>query len=997
MHLRNLLISSCLVPFLAVGGSISALAEEDVEEISVIGTRDRERSASDLAVPVDVVDGESIAAQGSTRMDQMISTMIPSFNVGQNPLSDAATIVRPANMRGLAADSTLVLINGKRRHRGSIITFLAAGNNQGAHAVDIESIPSVAVGHMEVLRDGASAQYGSDAIAGVINFALKEDSDGGELSARWGSYYQGDGENLIITANKGLPLTDRGFLNFSGEYQTSKPTVRAVQRNDARSLIEQAGNMHVKDPVIDWGAPDIDDNYKLFVNAGLEISDTAEIYAFGSYAERTVDGTFYFRNPYTRSGVFKSPESIADDGDTDVDETETYVNVVDLRGTKHWGVDDVTVNGRTYSAEVMDMQRKIPVRPVGYGGADYTAPTMREGYTYAVTPPTVVEKPAGYDDLEDKETSTDMAVVDYRNYLQDLAFHGHQNYADYEQYLKERLRGGCDPVAAPNASKDQPYGDGPPDLSSLENDDNCYAYIQRFPGGFTPRFGADVEDKSFAFGIRGGEQGKLTYDASFVWGEHESDFFIYRTINPQLVSLMNDIPTYYDPGTYIETDYTVNLDFTTEFDLAGMASPVHMGFGLEYRKEEFEIKAGETNSTYIAYRKDENGEYELDSNGNRILLFPDLGIASNGFNGFRQEDASKNSRASSAAYVDFEADLNDYLMAQMAFRHENPDDYDSRTDGKFALRYQATDTTAVRSSFSTGFRVPTVGQENVRNTTTAFSQGMLTDRLTLPPTHPALSVLGLAPRLEEEEAQSFALGGVFDLDGWDLTIDYYHIEVDDRIAQSSEKDLRKLIEGTCTGENVNLGDCVNSKLDEIAKSAPDVRSIGEVVFFQNSYDTRTEGVDIVATGEIEPFEKPVDVLFTANWTQTEVARHKDNVDAKRIHQVERGVPKVRATLTGHHTTGPWTFMLRGRFYGSHIEYSTDDADRLVEIKERLLLDAEVAYSYRDEFEFIVGAENFLNREPTHNPYSDATGLEFPENPVIDGSGGFYYLKTRYLF
>ena len=989
MHLRNLLISSCLIPFLSVGGSISALAEEDVEEISVIGTRDRERSASDLAVPVDVVDGDSIAAQGSTRMDQMISTVIPSFNVGQQPLSDAATIVRPANMRGLAADSTLVLINGKRRHRGSIITFLAAGNNQGAHAVDIESIPSVAVHHMEVLRDGASAQYGSDAIAGVINFALKEDSDGGELSARWGSYYQGDGENLIITANKGLPLTDRGFLNLSGEFQTSKPTVRAVQRNDARSLVND-GNRFIKDPVIDWGAPDIDDNYKLFANAGMEIGDTAEFYAFGSYAERTVDGTFYFRNPYSRSGVFTSPENTDD---------TTYVNVVDLRGAKLWGTDDVIVGegneARTYSAKVGEgdnmMRRAIPSEPDPDQEPDDPG-----------TAPTLVERPSNIDDRgPNTYTEIDRAYLAYAaaKEMYDAAKEAFDDYTaakteydDYQTYQKTRVRGDC-----PQVEKEIDQETGQQDLSALEGDENCYAFIDRFPGGFTPRFGADVEDKSFAFGFRGGEQGELTYDISFVWGEHESDFFIYRTINPQLIGMMGNIPTHYDPGTYIETDYTANLDFTTEFDLAGLASPVHMGFGAEYRKEEFEIKAGDNNSTLISYRVDADGNYELDDEGNRILMFPDLGIGSNGFAGFRDSDAGKNSRASTAVYVDFEADLNDNLMGQMAFRNENPDDYDSRTDGKFALRYQATDTTAVRSSFSTGFRVPTVGQENVRNTTTAFVSGMLTDRLTLPPTHPALQVLGLAPRLEEEEAQSFALGGVFDLDNWDLTIDYYHIEVDDRIAQSSRKNLREFIKESAPEGTANLDEFVEDKLTEIERSAPDVRAIGDVVYFQNSYDTRTEGVDIVASGEVMPFDTPIDLLFAANWTQTEVARRKDNISDKRVHQVERGVPKIRATLTGHYVTGPWTVMMRGRFYGSHIEYSTDDPDLLVDIEKRLLFDAEVAYNYRDDFELILGAENIFDTEPTHNPYADSTGLEFPENPVIDGSGGFYYMKTRYLF
>ena len=875
---QRLLLLGAITASLAIAPAYAA-EEEETEEVTVIGTRNLERSAADLAVPVDVVDGESIISQGSTRMDQMISTVVPSFNVGQQPLSDAATIVRPANMRGLAADSTLVLINGKRRHRGSVITFLAAGNNQGAHAVDLESIPAIAVGHMEVLRDGASAQYGSDAIAGVINFALKDAPDGGSIEARYGKYYQGDGENIIVSANKGLPLTDQGFLNLSAEYSTSKPTVRAVQRGDAAKLTA-AGNTAVRNPVIEWGAPDIDDNYKLFANAGIEVGESTEVYSFGSYAERTVDGTFYFRNPNSRGGVF-------------VTHTDTASDVLFIDAD---GAQDLDCTGSN-----------LDVR--GDANVDNTVKT---------------------------------AVGTF----------------------------------------------------------DCYSLHQKFPGGFTPRFGADVEDSSFALGLRGGEQGELTYDASFVWGEHESDFFIYRTVNPQLIYLKNDIPTHYDPGTYIETDYTFNLDFTTEFELSGMASPVHMGFGLEYRKEQFEIEAGEENSWYIHYQTDANGDYVLDNTGKRIPLLPSFGVGSNGFVGFRPEDAGKHSRVSSAAYLDFETNLNEDLLAQVAFRHENPDDYDSRTDGKFAFRYQANDTMAVRSSFSTGFRVPTVGQENIRNTTTAFSNNRLTDRLTLPAKHPALSTLGLAPRLEEEEAQSFALGGVFNFGEWDVTLDYYHIEVDDRIAQSSEKNLNDLLDDSLDDSltGTDRTTALTAKRNELNNLVPEAATIGEVVYFLNAYDTRTEGVDIVATGQVNPFDTPTDVLFVANWTQTEVSRHNpDAIKYKRIHQVERGVPKVRATLTATHTSGPWSFMGRTRFYGTHIEYSTDSDARLVDINERVLFDLEVGYNWNDDFEFIAGVENIFNSEPTRNPYAADTGLEFVENPVIDGSGGFYYVKARYLF
>lgn len=301
---KNVLTLSCCLAVVTGGGTLALAAEEDVEEISVVGSRSHERSASDLAVPVDVLDSSELTRQGDSRMDSMLSRIVPSMNVSQEPISDAATLVRPAQMRGLSPDSTLVLVNGKRRHRSSIISFLVAGGSEGSHAPDLSAIPAIALDRVEVLRDGAAAQYGSDAVAGILNFVLKEESEGGRLEARWGQYYQGDGENFTVSGNIGLPLTENGFLNISGEYNEADPTSRSVQRADAQGLID-AGNTHVRTPAAQiWGAPEIDDNYKLFANAGIELGDSHEVYAFGSYAERTVEGGFYYRNPHKRGGVF---------------------------------------------------------------------------------------------------------------------------------------------------------------------------------------------------------------------------------------------------------------------------------------------------------------------------------------------------------------------------------------------------------------------------------------------------------------------------------------------------------------------------------------------------------------------------------------------------------------------------------------------------------------------------------------------------------------------
>ena len=320
-------IMASSLPFLAAMSAPTFAQEaeeraENVENIIVTGTRMSNRSAADSPVPVDVITGEEFRSNSSSDVQDMLRTNVPSFDVNTQPISDAATIVRPANMRGLSPDNVLVLVNGKRRHRGSIISFLGGGISDGAQGVDISAIPSLALKQVEVLRDGASSQYGSDAIAGVINFVLNDASEGGSFEARYGSFYEGDGDMIQMSGNVGLPLSDKGFINLSAEYRTADDTSRSVQRADAAALIA-AGNTFVADPAQIWGSPEIKHDIKLFANAGIELSATSEAYMFGNYAEREVEGGFYFRNPHNRGGV--------NDGGTN-DDGEQLLLVGDLTG-----------------------------------------------------------------------------------------------------------------------------------------------------------------------------------------------------------------------------------------------------------------------------------------------------------------------------------------------------------------------------------------------------------------------------------------------------------------------------------------------------------------------------------------------------------------------------------------------------------------------------------------------------------------------------------------
>ena len=218
--------------------------DKDVERIAVVGSRAAPRSVADSPVPIDIITADDLEKTGSSDMlDQLVGT-VPSFNVHSNPISDAATLVRPVNLCGLSSDSTLVLLNGKRRHRASVIAFQGGGINDGAQGPDISVIPSIALKQVEVLRDGAAAQYGSDAIAGVMNFVLKDAADGGSFSVKHGEYAEGDGGTTTYAGNIVLPLTQDGYANFSFQYKNADATSRSIQVANA-ATISAAGNTFI--------------------------------------------------------------------------------------------------------------------------------------------------------------------------------------------------------------------------------------------------------------------------------------------------------------------------------------------------------------------------------------------------------------------------------------------------------------------------------------------------------------------------------------------------------------------------------------------------------------------------------------------------------------------------------------------------------------------------------------------------------------------------------
>lgn len=279
-----------------------------LERIAIVGTRNTPRSATDSPVPLDIIGAKSLSSQGNADVLSMLSVMVPSLNVNDQPINDASSLVRPANLRGMSSDHTLLLLNGKRRHRSAVITFLGGGLSDGAQGPDISVIPAYALKQVEVLRDGASAQYGSDAIAGVINFVLKDAKAGGNIALKTGAYGEGDGELFQLQGNRGFAFGDNGFINVTGEYRQQDGTSRSVQRDDAIALTQQ-GNAFIDNPAQVWGALDVDKDLKFAINTGFKFSPSTQLYGFLTAAKRELSGGFYYRNPQTREGVFSRTDS----------------------------------------------------------------------------------------------------------------------------------------------------------------------------------------------------------------------------------------------------------------------------------------------------------------------------------------------------------------------------------------------------------------------------------------------------------------------------------------------------------------------------------------------------------------------------------------------------------------------------------------------------------------------------------------------------------------
>ena len=894
--------------------ALAQQADEMVEEIVTIGSRRPQRSNTDSSVPVDVISGDEFVNMGFADMDDMLKTAIPSYNVARNEISDAATIVRPANLRGLPPDNVLILVNGKRRHRSGVIAELGGSLSSGSQGADISAIPSMAIKQVEILRDGAAALYGSDAIAGVIGFQLNDSAEGMSLEVRTGESGEGDGGLTQVQGNIGLPLGDDGFLNITGSWMEQDPTSRSVQRTDAINLLTN-GNAAQKASVASpyaqvWGAPEQIDNYNIFVNSGIEVSDSLEVYAFGNYGSRETLGGFYFRNPNSRGGVY--------------------------------------TNGST------------------------------------------------------------RAVVDTN--------------------IRNRATGvtsNCPALTSPGSG-----GNGVPlnqaavaeDALAMANlPSNCFVMNQPTPGGYTPQFGAQLKDASIVIGGRGDITPNLSYDISGSYGRNAVSFLLNNSWNPSNGPdgfVNGELQRNFDIGQNVQSETNFNIDMNYTMPVDGLASDLNIAFGGEWRDERFETIVGEKNS-WVAGRFAFQNVDGSNTYSDGVTPLPNLSIGAHGFAGFSPEQSGYWGRSNYAVYTDFEADITDSFTAGLAVRYEDFESFGDTTNFKVSGRYRLTDALAVRASYNTGFRAPTPGQENVTKLSTITVDGELQQRGQIPPTNPIAGALG-AQALKPEDSKNYSLGMVWDVTGdINVTVDYFNIEIKDRIAATGTIDIssRSAIAGVGCPAALAAGRNLALCLQEAG--VPGAADLSSVSFYTNDFSTTTQGVDLVATWNLDFGDMGNGTLNAAwNWTETEVDNAGQEVNRNRVVGLENQNPQNRGVFTYNHFLNDFRFLARLRTYDDWIDsgWSGDTTSRGPNglgytincgfntdncYSGESVVDLEAAYTWNSNYTFVVGANNAFDQDAAINQNNlDGTigsgGLYAGSTPW-GTEGAFYYARVRVDF
>jgi iron complex outermembrane recepter protein len=532
---------------------------------------------------------------------------------------------------------------------------------------------------------------------------------------------------------------------------------------------------------------------------------------------------------------------------------------------------------------------------------------------------------------------------------------------------------------------------------------NSRNWPEIYPTGFLPQFLPTVIDYSAAGGLRTNRKGWVA-DIGASYGYNSFDFDLRNTLNSSLGPSLSTptapgadgvLGTPDDPGIPNQTSFDAGGLRRGELNLAASASrllriglprEVNVAVGAAWRREDYEVVAGERASWINGYHQTQ------DSVG--PCCGPNRSIAQAGssvFQGFAPSDASKNDRTNIGGYVDLETNLTEALLANAAARFENYSDFGKQLTGKFAMRYQAAKQVVLRGAASTGFRAPNLAQSWYSHTTTAIQNNVLVEIGNFPVTHPASILFGAKP-LKEETSLNLSGGLAWSpRRDFNVTVDYYHIAIKDRIL------LGATFDGTSDSVTANI----------LADNG--ITSIVGVQFPTNALDTKTDGVDIAANWRIEAGRGAFDFTAATNFTKNKITRIDDLpaifagrptiytslLDPVIVNAIEKNRPDRRSSLTTNYTAGRVRAMGRVSNYGSFVDGSLSGLETF---GAKTLFDAEVGYRF-DRIAVSFGANNVFNTYPDQQTIADNTNngtFIYPGSSPFGYNGRYVYVRSELL-
>lgn len=481
-----------------------------------------------------------------------------------------------------------------------------------------------------------------------------------------------------------------------------------------------------------------------------------------------------------------------------------------------------------------------------------------------------------------------------------------------------------------------------------------------YPAGFTPRFGQKDQDITSVGGLKGEFSNGLSWDLSAGFGRNEINYYMRESIN---ASFGPDSPTSFDDGSLIQQEFNLNADFVLPVEIEGLSEPMSIAFGAERRHEKFKIKAGD----FYSYAVGPAAQYGVPS-------------GSSGFPGYSPEQEGSWGRTSHAGYLDLEISPTEKLTLGAAGRLEDYADFGTNFSWKLSGRYEVMEGFALRGTLSTGFRAPTPGQSNYTRT----SQGLDTNTLQvftsglLSVNNPIAQTLG-AVALKPEKSKNVSVGVT--LQPWDnfsLTMDYYNVSIDDRFGQSQgyrlTPDQRDML---------------------IAQGVPGAESVTSVRYYTNAFNTRTQGVDIVAS-YLWPLAGDQSVRFTAayNYNDTKVLDHTDAVSSLEVFNIEDRLPQQTVSAGAEYRNGAFSTNLRARWFDKWTDAQFQDSANLIQnFGSEVLVDLSVSYEVNRNFTVTVGAENLFDNYPDKATFQASRGLVYSRNAPYDTDGGLYYIRV----